>query len=504
MTRNGCAPRLSMRGVAVRYGETLALDGADFAVAPGEARALLGENGAGKSSLLKALFGFAPMCGGAIEVDGEPFHPSLRAAEARGLALVHQELSLVPHLTVKDAILLGAHRSRGMFVDRRARDDAARHALQLAGRSDLPLSASVRSLTAAQRQIVEIARACSRASRLIVLDEPTSSLGADDAERLYSALDALRMRDVSVVYVSHALAEVRRVASSATVLRDGRTAFAGSLDSVTDQQLIAHMAGREVAEASASSRGVASGIALKVERLSCAPVVREASFELRNGEILGIAGLAGAGRTELLEAIFSLRATSGGSVTFAQGHARSIAGLWKSGVGMVREDRKHGGLSLRQSIACNAALPSVGRIAHRGMLSSNTLRAHADGPCRRLGVRMRSLDQPILELSGGNQQKVAFARLLAAGARVLLLDEPTRGIDVGARAAIHDLLREASAGGAAILVVSSQLPELLQLCDRIAVMRQGVLSASRPAHEWTQESLVAAALHASKGVGDIA
>jgi ribose transport system ATP-binding protein len=171
---------------------------------------------------------------------------------------------------------------------------------------------------------------------------------------------------------------------------------------------------------------------------------------------------------------------------------------------MVREDRKHGGLSLRQSIACNAALPSVGRIARSGLVSTNALRAHAFGPCQRLGVRMRSLDQPIAELSGGNQQKVAFARLLASGARVLLLDEPTRGIDVGARATIHQLLREASANGAAILVVSSQLPELLQLCDRIAVMRQGVLSAARSAKEWTQESLVAAALHASKGVGDIA
>ena len=504
MTLDGSAPRLLMRGVAVRYGETLALDGADFEVAAGEARALLGENGAGKSSLLKALFGFAPMSSGAIEVDGEPFEPSLRAAETRGLALVHQELSLVPHLTVADAIQLGAHRARGMFVDRRARDDAARHALQLAGRSDVPLSASIRSLTAAQRQVVEIARACSRASRVIVLDEPTSSLGADDADRLYAALDALRARGVSVVYVSHALAEVRRVASSATVLRDGSTAFAGSLDSVTDQQLIAHMAGREVADATASARGAASGIALHVERLSCAPVVREASFELRYGEIFGIAGLAGAGRTELLEAIFALRKASGGSVTFAHGGARSIAALWKSGVGMVREDRKHGGLSLRQSIACNAALPSVGRIARSGLVSTNALRAHAFGPCQRLGVRMRSLDQPIAELSGGNQQKVAFARLLASGARVLLLDEPTRGIDVGARATIHQLLREASANGAAILVVSSQLPELLQLCDRIAVMRQGVLSAARSAKEWTQESLVAAALHASKGVGDIA
>jgi ribose transport system ATP-binding protein len=339
---------------------------------------------------------------------------------------------------------------------------------------------------------------------VIVLDEPTSSLGADDADRLYAALDALRARGVSVVYVSHALAEVRRVASSATVLRDGRTAFAGSLDSVTDQQLIAHMAGREVAEASASSRGAVSGVALHVERLSCEPVVREASFELRHGEILGIAGLAGAGRTELLEAIFALRSASGGSITFTHDTARSIAALWKSGVGMVREDRKHGGLSLRQSIACNAALPSVGRIARSGMVSTNALRAHAFGPCQRLGVRMRSLDQPIAELSGGNQQKVAFARLLASGARVLLLDEPTRGIDVGARATIHQLLREASANGAAILVVSSQLPELLQLCDRIAVMRQGVLSAARSAKEWTQESLVAAALHASKGVLDIA
>ncbi len=501
------APRLAMRGIVVAYGDVRVLDGADFVVEPGTCHALLGENGAGKSSMLKALLGAAPLRAGSIEVDGEPFvSGGLRAAEARGIAVAHQELSLVPHLSVADAIALGASSVSRFVVDRRARDEFARAALRIVDRLDVPLRAQVRSLSAAQRQLVELARAFVRSRSLLVLDEPTSSLAADDAERLYRAVDDVVARGVSVVFVSHYLSEVRRVASAATVLRDGRTAHAGDLGSVRDEDLVRHMAGRSVAATAASRRGTATGgVALRVRGLVSAPQVRAASFEARSGEILGIAGLAGAGRTELLEAVFSLRARQAGSVEFdAQSQPRGTVAMWRSGVGMVAEDRKLLGLSLSQSIAENVALPIAAVRGASARVSPQRLSQSAETPCASLRLKARSMMQKARELSGGNQQKVAFARLIACGARVLLLDEPTRGIDVGSREEVHALLRAKASEGACIVVVSSHLPELLALCDRIAVMQQGRLGEARGAWEWTQESLVAAALHSGLGAEGVA
>jgi ribose transport system ATP-binding protein len=503
----GAAPRLSMRGIVVAYGEARALDGAELVVEAGTCHALLGENGAGKSSMLKALLGASPMRAGTIEIDGVPFVPgNLRNAEARGIAVAHQELSLIPHLSVADAIALGASSAVGFVVDRRARDAYAESALRLVDRLDVPLQAQVRSLSAAQRQLVELARAFARARSVLVLDEPTSSLAVDDAERLYSAVDAIVARGVSVVFVSHYLSEVRRVASHATVLRDGRTAHAGALASVHDDELIRHMAGRSVETTAAAPRVSATGaIALRVQSLSSLPHVRDASFAAHRGEILGIAGLAGAGRTELLEAVFGLRHRNAGSVEFAEGaDAAGVAAMWRNGVGMVAEDRKLCGLSLAQSIAENVALPNASSARSSWSLRPRDLWRVAEDACASLRVKLRNVRQPVRELSGGNQQKVAFARLLASGAEVLLLDEPTRGIDVGSRGELHALLRRRAAEGACVVVVSSHLPELLAVCDRIAVMRQGRLQPARAVSEWTQESLLSAALHCGLGAEDVA
>ena len=495
-----------MRGIVVAYGETLALQGADLLVQAGECHALLGENGAGKSSMLKALLGATPMRGGSIEVDGQGFEPRrLRDAQSRGIACAYQELSTIPHLAVADAIALGSHAAAGFVVDRRARDAYAHAALKLIDRGDIPLSAPVRSLSPAQRQMVELARAFSRATSVLVLDEPTSSLAADDAERLYAAVQAAAARGIAVLFVSHDLAEVRRVAVAATILRDGRTAFAGRLQDVTDDELVRHMAGRSIdAVASRPSRALGP-VALRVIGLKAPPAVREASFELRRGEIFGVAGLAGAGRTELLEAMFGLRPLASGTVQFAGCDGATLpCVLWRAFVGMVAEDRKLSGLSQAQSIADNVALPSTSRLARGGILAKGAAAAAARSPCAELRVKMRDVQQPVHELSGGNQQKVAFARLLAAGSQVLLLDEPTRGIDVGSRAEIHAWMRQRCDDGAAIVVVSSQIPELIALCDKIAVMRQGSLQPARPVAEWTHESLVAAALHQGRSGEEVA
>jgi ribose transport system ATP-binding protein len=498
--------RLSMRGVVVVYGDTRALDGADLVVRPGERHALLGENGAGKSSLLKALLGAAPMRSGAIEVDGVAFAPRGPSdADSRGIAVAHQELSTIPHLSVADAIALGSHAVSRFVVDRRARDAFAEAALRLVFRADISLRAQVRSLPVADRQMVEHARAFARATSVLVLDEPTSSLTADDAERLYAAVDAAASRGLAVVFVSHDLAEVRRVADAATVLRDGRTAFAGRLKDCKDEDLVRHMAGRDVEVVTSRRAGGLGDVVLRVEGLCAPPAVREATFELRRGEILGIAGLAGAGRTELLETAFGLRTKASGRVEFAlRGGAGTPCALWRGGVGMVAEDRKLSGLSLSQCVADNVALPSVARLARFGILASGAAVAAANSPCAQLRVKLRSLLQPVRELSGGNQQKVAFARLLAAGSDLLFLDEPTRGIDVGSRAEIHAWMRARCDDGAAIVVVSSQMPELLAVCDRIAVMRQGCLQPARPVETWTHESLVAAALHQGRGGEEVA
>lgn len=490
-------PRLSMHDVAVAYGEVRVLDGVSLRVDRGEVRALLGENGAGKSTLLKALAGAVPLARGIVELDGEAFRPRRPADALRaGIATIHQELSLPGHLTVADAIALGAHATRFLFVDRRARDAAAREALALVGRSDLPLGARVRELPASQQQLVEIARALARDARVVVMDEPTSSLGGDDQQRLFAVVDRLRERGIAVLWVSHSLPEVRRTASTATVLRDGVVALETSLAVVDDATLVRAMAGREVAVRAPRTRIATGPVALVGKGITGAGGPVGATFELRRGEVLGIAGLAGAGRTELLEVLFALRQQVGGELAFVDPaiRGRGVAARWRSGIGLVAEDRKANGLATAQSIAENAGLPLAARIALAGSLSPTRLESSVRGAVESVGVKCRSLRQRVRELSGGNQQKVAFARLLAADCSVLLLDEPTRGIDVRTRAEIHDLLRERAASGAAVLVVSSQLPELLEVCDRIAVMRKGVLSPPHPVAEWTQESLLSQAL----------
>ena len=473
------------------------LEDVSLELAPGSVHAILGENGAGKSTLMKILAGVVRADAGTLELEGAPYAPSGPLAARRlGVAIVHQELSLCPHLTVADNVVLGAEPARFGVLSAKTAVERARRALGLVQQGATPLSphARVAELSAAEQQLVEIARALANENcRLLILDEPTSSLGRDDAERLFAVLESLRDRGLTVLYVSHFLDEVRRVADRYTVLRDGRKVASGAVADTTNEELVLAMAGGAVKLGAHAAR-TAGDVVLSLDNVAGLRLPHAASLELRRGEVLGIAGLMGSGRTELLRAIFGLDPLRSGSIRVgaAIGPA-SPARRLAEGVGLLSEDRAREGLALELDIAQNVTLSKLAALGRFGWFSPRSERRVAARFIERLGIRTTGPEQRVRELSGGNQQKVALARLLHHDVDVLLLDEPTRGIDVRSRAEIHALLGELVAAGKAVLVVSSQLEELLLLCDRIAVMHKGVLGAPRPAAGSSERELLKAA-----------
>jgi ribose transport system ATP-binding protein len=491
---NAAAPRFGARSIGKSFGGTRVLDDVSLELAPGSVHAVLGENGAGKSTLMKIIAGVEQPDAGVLELDGAPYAPSgPLAARARGVVIVHQELSLCPHLTVGENIVLGSEPRRFGWIDRGAADARARRALELLGASttSLRLDARVGELSAAEQQLVEIARALAHdACRLLIVDEPTSSLGHADAERLFVTLGELSARGITILYVSHFLEEVRRVADGYTVLRDGRRVESGAVSETTNAALVTAMAGSAV-QLEARRAGEPGEILLSLRKVSGVRLPRDVSLELRRGEVLGVAGLMGSGRTELLRAVFGLDRVKSGEIRVgaAVGPASPAARL-AQGVGLVSEDRAREGLALSLSIEKNLTLSRLGPLLRHGFLSPSREHAAAARFIERLGVRARGPEQRVSELSGGNQQKVAVARLLHHDVDVLLLDEPTRGIDVRSRAEIHRLIGELCAVGKAVLVVSSHLDELLALCDRVAVMHKGVLGAARPASGLSERALL--------------
>jgi ribose transport system ATP-binding protein len=469
-------PRLRMAGVHKRFGATVALAGVDLEVHAGEVLALVGENGAGKSTLMKVLAGVHRPEAGQLWLDGEPFAPRTpQAARRQGVAMIYQELSLAPHLTVEANILLGMEPLRGGLLDRpRARRMAA-EALRQLGRPDIPLEIPVAQLPIAERQLVEIGRAVAIGCRVLVLDEPTSSLTSADIQQLFALVRRLRAQGHAIIYISHVMEEVQAISDRYTVLRDGQTVGSGRTAEATAAQIVAQMVGRDLQELYPRRHHPRGAAILEVQALAGRDGSRlqEASFTLHRGEVLGIAGLVGAGRTELLRALFGLDPVRSGHVRLgAYTGAATPAQRWAQGMGMVSEDRKSEGLALNRSVADNLALTSLPWWVSPAWLAADT----ADWVAR-LSIRCQSPWQPIGALSGGNQQKVALARLLHHDVDVLLLDEPTRGIDVGAKAQIYAHIDALACAGKAVLMVSSYLPELLGVCDRIAVMRKGRLGA---------------------------
>ncbi len=489
--------RLRLEGVSKAFGRTRALTEVSFEVAPGQVHAVIGENGAGKSTLMKIVAGAQPADAGRLFLDAESYEPdSPLSARRRGVGIVYQELSVCPDLTVAENIVLGVEPASRGFVRRGEVDELVHGVLQrvtgAVGR--LRANALVAELSPADRQLVEIARALAMAApKLLILDEPTSSLSRVDADRLLSTVRALAAEGLSVLYISHFLEEVRRVADDYTVLRDGKVVQSGRVAETDNDGFVALMAGQEVAKRQKKARSPGECV-LELEDLQGSPLPKQASLQLRRGEVLGIAGLVGSGRTELLRAVFGLDPVVSGKLrVLALSGPGSPTQRLDQGVGLLSEDRKQEGLALDQSIRDNITLSSLASFRRRGLLSPRAEAKAAQHWVDKLGIRCHDVTQTSSELSGGNQQKVALARLLQHDVDVLLLDEPTRGVDVRSRAEIHGQIDELAARGKAVVVVSSTLSELLEICDRVAVMRRGVLGDARLAAALNEHELLAEA-----------
>jgi ribose transport system ATP-binding protein len=484
---------LQMRGVRKAFGATVALDGVDLSVAAGEICGLVGQNGAGKSTLMSILAGALTPDAGSMTIEGHPYAPgSPSEARRAGVAMIYQELSLAPDLTVSENILLGAEPARFGFVDRTRMRALASAALKQLGHEDIDPDTPAASLSVAAQQIVEIARALAIGSRVLVLDEPTSSLGREDVTNLFALLRRLKTQGHAIVYISHFIEEVKEITDRFVVLRDGGNAGGGLTSEATNEAIVALMVGTVPDALFPRSERRAGAVVLEVSGLEPGG----ASFALRRGEILGIAGLVGSGRTRLLRTIFGLEAVRKGRVRVgAYLGAPDPRERWRDGMGLLSEDRKSEGLALGLSVSDNLTITKLTGFGPGPLVFPARQRAAASTWISRLAIRCAGPSQAALELSGGNQQKIAVARLLHHDVDVLVLDEPTRGIDVGSKAQIYRLVDELVAERSgrpakAVLMVSSYLPELLGLCDRIAVMRRGRLDAPRPAAGLTEHDLV--------------
>jgi ABC-type sugar transport system ATPase subunit len=487
-------PLLAISALRKRFGGVVALDGVDFEVRAGEVHVLLGENGAGKSTLIKILGGIYHLDSGEIRVDGQPVEVrSVVDAERFGIRLIHQELSLAPNLSVAENLFLGREPTRFGLLARKqlvAQAQALRDELALPEIGDVRLPVS--ALSVAQQQMVEIARALAVKARVLVLDEPTASLSETETASLFAKLSQLREQGVGIIYISHRLEEVKRLADRITVLRDGRSVGTQTKVDLDTRQLILWMVGRDLAETHPRGPHRPGAVALRVRDL-WGPRVRGVSLELRYGEILGFAGLVGAGRTELARTLFGIdRATRGEiQVDGKTVWIRSPADALRAGVVLVPEDRKAQGLIMTNSVGYNLALPWT-REWLRGCFPNRVRRGEIIARAlRTFAIKAADPEQPMGTLSGGNQQKVLVGRWMEHPPKVLILDEPTRGVDVGAREEMFRLIHRLSGEGMAVLLISSDLPEVMQLSHRLALYKDGRIAREAPAGEISAEEIMA-------------
>ncbi len=493
----GDNPLLEMRGICKRFGATAALADVDFCLRAGEVHALVGENGAGKSTLMKILSGAMKADSGEMQLEGKEYRPRGPLwARREGVTMIYQELSLAGHLSVEENLLLGIEPAAGGFIKRRQVRKRAEAALQHFRHPEIRPDVKVNRLSTAAQQLVEIARAFAAGCCILVLDEPTSSLTRRDAENLFSLVRSLKERGVGIVYISHFIEEVQRVADKVTILRDGRTVTQASVSEISLEKIVSMMVGREIREMYPRSPRVQGQAVLEVEGLAGEGKPVEASLELHRGEVLGIAGLVGAGRSELLRAIFGLEQVTKGNVKVgAYSGAATPKARWKQGVGMLSENRKEEGVAMALGVGENITMSDVKKFTRFGFLRPRRQRQAAEKWIRALDIHCADAGQAAAQLSGGNQQKAAFARLLEHDVDLLLLDEPTRGIDVAAKAKIYELINELATGGndrnpRAVLMVSSYLPELLGVCDRVAVMCRGRLGKAKRVEETDENQLM--------------
>ncbi|MFL6081173.1 MAG: sugar ABC transporter ATP-binding protein [Ornithinibacter sp.] len=484
-----------MADIVKRFPGVVALDGVDLQVLPGEVHCLLGQNGAGKSTLIKVLAGVHQPDEGTITWEGDEVHLGHpQAAMDLGIATIYQELDLVGGLTVAENIYLGHEKSRFGFSQRRAAAKSAAALLKRLGHPEISPSQEVASLSAAGQQIVSMARALSHDVRLIVMDEPSAVLDGGEVQRLFHVIRDLTAEGVAVVYISHRLEEIRTIGDRVTVLKDGRTVATGLPAKETPtSEVIRLMTGRSIEYVFPPRGRVADAEPLlRVEGLSRRGEFSDVTFQVRPGEVLGLAGLVGAGRSEILETVFGARRSDAGTVHVDGERLRpgSVQAAVSAGVGLAPEERKSQALLLGDSVATNISMASLTRFSRAGMLDRGAEKRAATEQVESLDVRPTGVEREARTLSGGNQQKVVLARWLLHGCRVLLLDEPTRGVDVGARSEIYSLVRRLADDGVAVVVVSSEIEEVLGLADRVLVVGEGLVLHEAPADQLDEHQVL--------------
>ncbi|WP_175816680.1 sugar ABC transporter ATP-binding protein [Burkholderia diffusa] len=490
-------PVLSVSGVGKTYAEPVLAD-VTLTLAPGEALALTGENGAGKSTLSKIIGGLVDPTTGTMQLDGQAYAPASRTqAEALGVRMVMQELNLLPTLTVAENLFLNRLPRRLGIIDRARLRDDARAAMAQVGLDAVDPDTPVGALGIGHQQMVEIARNLIGDCRVLILDEPTAMLTAREVELLFEQIDRLKARGVAIVYISHRLEELARVAERVAVLRDGRLVHVGDMAATTSDGLVTLMVGRELGEHIDLGARHIGAPRLVVSGMTRGTAVQDVSLEVRSGEIFGISGLIGAGRTELLRLIYGADTPDAGMIAVGDplkpAHIGSPVDAVRHGIALITEDRKGEGLLLSQSVTSNVSLGQLDRLARGGIVDTTRETALAEQQIDALRIRTHGAAQAVGELSGGNQQKVVIGRWLARDMGVLLFDEPTRGIDVGAKFEIYTLMGALAREGRALVVVSSDLRELMLICDRIGVMSAGRMTAVFERGNWTQDALLAAA-----------
>lgn len=487
-------PVLEMREIIKTYPGVVALTGVNFDVMPGEVHALVGENGAGKSTLMKILAGADTKDTGRILIDGQDVHiDSPQEAMRLGVSIIYQEFNLVPYMNTAENIFLGrepASAVPGLIDFGKMYSDAQRIIDELGVKLDIRVP--VNQLSIAQQQMVEIAKATSRKSRIIAMDEPSATLTDHELENLFSLVRRLKTEGVSIVYISHRLEEIFTIADRVTVLRDGAWVDTKAVSKTDREDIIRMMVGRELQDTIPKVTAKQGDVALEVQGLTRAGVINNISFCVRRGEVLGIAGLVGAGRSEVARAIFGADQLDHGQILVDGDPAviRSPQDAIRYGIGLVTEDRKSLGLILGMAVRENVSLANLGVLARLGFVSKRKEKQVADDYVRDLLIKTPSVEQAVQNLSGGNQQKVVLAKWLFTQSKILIFDEPTRGIDVGAKTEIYQLMNKLAADGAAIIMISSELPEVLGMSDRILVMHDGEIAGELTRDDATQEKIM--------------
>ena len=491
-------PVIEIKGVSKRFDATQALSEVSLSLLPGEIHSLVGENGAGKSTLIKIMTGLYPADSGEMTLGAEPFSPRSSAdAQRQGIAAIYQEPSVFPDLSVAENIFIG-HQDQGMMVDW---STMYREASRILAMLDIEIDPRLPAagLTVAGQQAVEIAKAISLDVRVLIMDEPTAALSSHEVDRLFRQVRSLKESGVAVLFITHRLEELFAISDRISVFRDGRHISTRPANEVTEESLVREMVGRDPSDFFARGEHPEGEAVLKVDSLGVSGVFSDVTFEVRRGEVLGFAGLVGSGRTDIALSLFGVNPADTGTIEL-EGKLldiRSPREALAHGIAYLSEDRRRLGLSVEQSLVANVTLATLDRYTNAlGLIDHDQERADAEALRQRLGIRAPGLSTPVSQLSGGNQQKTMLAKWLNTHPKVLILDEPTRGIDVGAKADVHKFIDELATSGIAIMLISSDLPEVIAMSDRVAVMREGSLIGIYPRRDATQERIMTAAVGA--------